>query len=64
MKWVGYASGGIGIVLLGLAALQSFTSAVLLDAPSTGGMIFLFLALSLLMLDRARAARTNQEETP
>ena len=62
MKWAGLASGGFGILLLGLAALQSFTEVALLDSPMNGGMIFLFLGFSLLMLDRARATRANPED--
>ncbi len=63
MKWAGFVCGGLGILILGLALLQSFTSVALLEDPTTGGMIFLFLGFSLLMLDRARAAKANQEDT-
>ena len=62
MKWTAYASGGIGILLLVLAILQSFTAIDLLDSPSTGGIIFLFLGFSLLMIDYSRAARANRED--
>ncbi len=63
MKWAGLVSGGLGILILGLALLQSFTSVALLEDPTTGGMVFLFLGFSLLMLDRARATKAKQEDT-
>ncbi len=64
LRWAAYICGAIGILLIGLAVVQSFTSVALLDDPMNGAMAFLFMGFALIVFERAKAAQADQKETP
>ena len=62
LTWAAYGCLGAGAVLMGIAALQLFTSIDLLDSPWQGAVGFWFIGFGLMHIARHKAASAHQED--